>query len=332
MPIEKIYTVLVPPLRNQPSQDLPGSEIKLKGELFELLNKAFQAAAKECSIQVQFRSDNQTNQMRTLLQNLLLRPSLDETKALFTNLATISTHVFGLALCFALLGHEGRTHSIYIARFPATEAIRTQLGKSLKVEIVKDIYMKSHRNYKAALFQDTSVRNGFWQGGVVDKQINNFQKEIANYWIFGFLQSDFLISGKSGSYMFAKAVGSLINKEKDPSKKDQLVALATLSSNFDTKTISLGGLCDRCNLSVELKEQLKAGLDNPQAYESEFVFDKQEFAKTVAFRSEYLDNGAILTASTEKFEECFQREHVDGSRFRYSTEGNLTDVKIKKRA
>ena len=83
---------------------------------------------------------------------------------------------------------------------------------------------------------------------------------------------------------------------------------------------------------LEMQTRLREGLDNPQAYESRFVFDKREFARTVAFRSEYLDNGAILTASTESFDGCFKREPVGDDKIRYSTEGKLTDVKIKKRA
>ena len=155
MKVNRIYTVLVPPLKNQAAQDLPGSELPLNGDLYELLYKAFSGASKECNIPIQFRADNQTNEMRTLLLDLLSRPSLARAIAPFKRLASISTRVFGLALCFVLLGEDDSKHIIYLARFPATEAIRTQLGQTFKVAIVKDIYMKSHRNYKAALFEDS---------------------------------------------------------------------------------------------------------------------------------------------------------------------------------
>ena len=71
------------------------------------------------------------------------------------------------------------------------------------------------------------------------------------------MQSNFLISGKSGSYMFAKTLGSLINRETTPASKDQLIALATVSANYDGQTTSLKEICDRCNLPSRNANPLK---------------------------------------------------------------------------
>ncbi len=177
MKIDRIYSVLVFPLKHHDPEPLQGGEIPLAGELYNLLNDAFVASPRECNIPIMFQSDNQVHPVRKMLQELVRKPSLDRTKKLFVGLSTISTHVAGLALCFVMIGRVGRKHVLYVARFPATEAIRTQLGKKFRVELVKDIYMKSSRTYKAALFIDSSVTDGFWRGSATDKQIKEATNE-----------------------------------------------------------------------------------------------------------------------------------------------------------
>jgi hypothetical protein len=332
MQIDSIYSVLVPPLKHHDAEPLQGGEIPLNGELYNLLQAAFVASPKECSIPIMFPSDNQVHAVRQMLQELVRHPSLDRTKELFVQLSTISTHVAGLALCFVMIGHADRKHVLYIARFPATEAIRTQLGKKFRVELVKDIYMKSSRTYKAALFIDSSIANGFWTGSATDKQINSPTQEVARYWIYGFLRAEFEISSKSGSFMFARSLCGLLNGNLQGESKQQLIALSTLMVNQDGRTISMKEMCERIRVPEELRQQVADSLENKAAFQTQFQFDLEEFSKTFAFRSEYLDNGAVLTAPSAKFADCFAKEQLAGTnRIRYATEGILLNVKMKKR-
>ena len=42
--------------------------------------------------------------------------------------------------------------------------------------------MRSAYAYKAVLYRDSSLAAGFWTGRAVDKQINNAEQQISNYW------------------------------------------------------------------------------------------------------------------------------------------------------
>ncbi len=192
--------------------------------------------------------------------------------------------------------------------------------------------MKSSRTYKAALFVDSSIADGFWTGHAIDKQINISTQELAQYWIYGFLHAEFEISSKSGSFMFARSISSLINSSINNESKQQLIALATILPNQNGRSISIQEMCDRTRVPEELRRRIIDSLENKAAFRTQFQFDSEEFARTVTFRSEYLDNGAVLTAPSGRFEECFQKERLSKpDRTRYVTEGKLLDVKIKKK-
>ncbi len=333
MNIIRIYSVLVPPLKHQPAEPLQGAEIPLTGELYDLLGKVFASSPKECDIPIIFPSTNQTHPVRRIIQLLVRNPSIEVCKELFADLAAVSTNVSGLALCFAIIGRDDRKHAAYLARFPATEAIRTQLGRQFRVELVRDIYMKSSRTYKAALFMDTSIADGFWTGRATDRQINIAAQELAQYWIYSFLKAEFEISSKSGSFMIARSLSGLINKETDPALKQQLIALATILPNQNGRSISIREMCERTRVPQKLQTLILDSLENKAAFQTQFQFDSGEFLRTVAFRSEYLDNGAVLTAPSNKFDECFRKESLsEPERTRYSTEGRLLEIKIRKKA
>ena len=192
--------------------------------------------------------------------------------------------------------------------------------------------MKSSRTYKAALFIDSSIPNGFWKGNATDKQINNPRQEIAHYWIYGFLKAEFEITGKSGSFMFSRTLSSILNSKIDNSAKEQLIALLSILPNQNGKTISIQEMCQRIGMPIELQNKIIDSMDNRSVFQTRFQFDNEEFRRTLKYRSEYLDNGAILTASAEDFEVCFKKEALaKEKKIRYTTEGQLLEVKVKKR-
>jgi hypothetical protein len=57
-----------------------------------------------------------------------------------------------------------------------------------------------------------------------------------------------------------------------------------------------------------------------------------ELAKFIAFKTVELDNGGLLTASTDNFDAVFVRQVVDSSkdRVRFSTEGTVIDQRLRK--
>jgi len=64
-----------------------------------------------------------------------------------------------------------------------------------------------------------------------------------------------------------------------------------------------------------------------------FVLDSEEFQRHAAFASIELDQGAIMTAPADRFDQCFVREAVEGpdERYRFTAEGRIVDERLKSR-
>jgi hypothetical protein len=66
-----------------------------------------------------------------------------------------------------------------------------------------------------------------------------------------------------------------------------------------------------------------------------FVLDSAEFQRNAAYATVELDQGAMLTAPADRFDECFTREQVANTgneeRFRFITEGRIVEERLKSR-
>lgn len=333
MDIRFIHSVLVPPMRNRDTQTLMGTDVPMEGELYRLISEVFQNSVRECNIPIAFCSDNQNNETRNDILALFRNPCVDEAVSLFTRLALVTSGVSGTALCFSIVGQINGNEVLFLARFPASEGLRTQITKDqFQVEVV-DIFLKSSKAYKAALYRDSSLESGFWTGMAVDKQVSEQGKDLSEYWIRDFLQSELLMTSKSGTAMISKTLRKAMDGSKDLQGKQQLINLSTLLPNFDGQHISMGDVCRRLAVPVEVREVLKANLEHPRLFDEVFEFSLDEYSKHSVFRSVYLDQGAILTAASSNFDECFNAEIVnsDENISRYSTTGKVIDIKVRKR-
>jgi len=74
-------------------------------------------------------------------------------------------------------------------------------------------------------------------------------------------------------------------------------------------------------------------LRGPGASAEEFVFDSEEFARQIAFRSVELNTGAILTAQNSDFDTLFEQEPVGhGGETRFSTKGVVVGERLRSKA
>ena len=71
----------------------------------------------------------------------------------------------------------------------------------------------------------------------------------------------------------------------------------------------------------------------PALKDSAFTLDIEEFQKHVAYSSVELDNGSLLIAPSEKFDDCFERQVIDQAenRYKFSTEGRVVDERVRGR-
>ena len=337
LPIEHIHTYLVHPRKG--AAELPeigGSAIPLDGKLFGLLGDIYERSARDCDIEISFNhapTGTQTNACRDLIVEYLSAASVARGRAIAERLGNVTDARSRIGLLFLIAGKEGRSHKVVISRFPTDSAILAEENrKELSVEFLERVFMKSATSYKAAAYEDTSLKAGFWLGRATDKQVNGRDVHLSNYWISEFLDSDFRTTSAAGTKRLAAALRGAIRRVDDVSIKTEIAAAVTLSKSLTGRKVSINEFMEHFGFSDESKAAVAGQVASPHLMRERFQFNTEEFSKQVAFRSVELDTGGILTAETAEFDNVFEREMIDEKtqEVRFSTQGKITSEKLGK--
>jgi len=335
--IDSIHSFLIHPgKRGENSHDINGAAVPKTGKLFTMLKPLFDNAEEDCQHKIAFNPQDgqQKNDCRDALISYIKSCDLHHGQEIAKRLQDVTTHRSGLGLLFLVRGENGGETKIVVSRFPADSGVLAEeKGKGLTVEFIERIFMKSAKSYKAALYSGKSFTKDFWHGQAADKQINSAESVIADYWIREFLLSDFLTPGKAGTRRFAIAVRETMNRSTEPTVKQDIVAMRTLMAKMRAQVgMSAKALLDQFHVPAETQEQIKERFPKAKSFEESFTFVPEEFAKFVSMRTTELDNGALLTAPTDRFDQVFTIEPVAANAgiFRFSTQGRIIDQRFRK--
>lgn len=334
MPVEKIYSFLTYPKRNQPEEAIvSGTQIPLEdGKLCSMLKDIFIGAGNDCNVPIMFVSDGdkQENPVRAELLALLQKPSIASSTPLAKRLQEATGGNSGMGLLFICIGKDGENDTrLVISRFPADEGIVAEKqSEKLTVSFVEQVFLKSAYSYKAATYLWDGKPSHLWKGYVVDKQINHGSKDVANYWIAAFLRSEFSTTAAQGTKRLAKAIKAALQATSDIAIKTQLTSVVQLASNIPGKAMTISDFCDNFHMSAAAKQAIIAKVDPPRLVNEKFRFDSGEFSRHLAYKLVELDTGAVMTAPADKFDECFKpSRHKDKSVFVAS--GKIVDEKLR---
>lgn len=337
MKIGSIHSFLVHPGKNDENpSNINGTSVPMSGLLFDMLKPVFNKAEEECHHSIVFKADDdgtQRNECRDLLLAYVKNCDLICGREIAKRLQSVTTHRSGLGLLFLISGQHKDETKIVISRFPADSGILAEeKGKGLSVEYLERIFMKSATSYKAAVYSGSSFDKDFWKGFAVDKQINSAESSISNYWIRDFLRSDFLTPGEAGTRRFAIAVRDAMNRSTNMQVKEDIAALHHLMSGMPNRVVNAKGILDQFHISQATQEEIKKHFPHTKLFGENFQFVPTEFLKHISLQTVELDNGGLLTAATERFNDVFKREPVESSNdtFKYSTKGKIVNQRFRK--
>ena len=113
--------------------------------------------------------------------------------------------------------------------------------------------------------------------------------------------------------------------------KQELTAAGTLASGLAGQRLNIDDFGNRLGLSDAAKSAIRNELKSSVSAHEVFQFDIGTYKRLVAFKSVELSNGALLTADTDRFDEVFEQEPVDGSKseIKFVTRGQVIDEKLK---
>ncbi len=312
-----------------------GQEIKGNNNLFSTLNKIYDKSSKECDIQIRFISQNmnQNNEVRNQIMTIVNKFTKSNCIPLVKSLALLTDHKTKEGLVFFIIGVINGITRLLITRFPSETGITVQQnGGYLNFTVIDEVFLKNSRKYKA-VYYDSS--DDYWVGNAVDKQINDSAgkvKEISDYWIKDFLQSELKINSKRGTSMLAKAVRKTITETDDDNIKAELISATQVMKNINARMISMETFFSTLNLSESTKREVLSKIDNSSIYNVTFEFDSVEFENNCNYLVNILDTGAIIMAPASEFNDVWQKESVAESDVcRYSTQGKTIKEKISNR-
>lgn len=335
MTVKHIHTFLVHPAKGTKKKlKIIGTAVPLAGKMFELLESIYIKADSECNVDIAFRPTPEgkaQNDCRDLVLTYLGGPDAAKGRIIAERLAANTDTRSGLGLLFLIAGKVGRDHKIVLSRFPTDSAIYVDENpNALSVQFLERVFMKNKTSYKAVVYQHASLQGGMWSGKAIDKQLNPLSGEPSNYWISDFLLSDFKTTPEAGTRRLALAIRDA-TKKSPLVLKQELTAAATLAAGLAGQRLSIVDFCNRLGLSNSARSAIVNELKSSQAAQEIFQFHGATYKDLVAYKSIELNNGALLTASSDKFDKVFQQESVDGAsdQVKFTTKGTIVDEKLK---
>jgi hypothetical protein len=337
MGITRIHSLLVHPGKGlTTAPPIGGTSVALGGKLGAMLSDTYDRAPAKCDIEILFMPDaegRQQNPCRDEMVAYAKRPGLPSARKIADRLQSVTTNRSGLGLLFLMSGKEGAATRLVVSRFPADQGIIAEENRDdLSVEFIERVFMKSARSYKSVVFESASFERGFWDGKAIDRQISGGTKELSDYWIRDFMLADLRTTAAAGTKRVAVALKSAIKTAGELPVRQELVAAAALLRNRDQQVVTGRLLVESIGLSEPAAATLQRELPRPELMDETFTFDSAEFDKHVQFRAVELDNGGMLIADDDDFDDVFDAEAVDDAGVvRFSTEGRVVNETLRNR-
>jgi hypothetical protein len=333
--ISRIYSYLVHAAKHEHVQPpIGGVQVQHQGKLFDMLSKLDTAARSECDIDIVFdpaEDGTQQNDCRDALLRHLQNPGMASGRAIASRLQRVTTRRSGMALVFVITGRDQHGHRLLISRFPAeTGVMAEEHGESISVEFVEKVFMKNSHTYKCAFFEGASMRAGFWDGRVVDRQMID-TRGSADYWVREFLLSALKNTAAAGTKRVAVALQAALRMTTNAAVRQELVGAAQMMRGHKGRLTSAKKLIHDLGLSSGAATAIEEAFPRPELFDATFKFDRDEFEKEILFRSEELDNGVVITAPDATFDSVVTKESkTRAGTTRFTTEGTIVSARLKK--
>lgn len=334
MSIQSIFAYLVHPSKGSPKPDsIVGTTVPLAGSLFDLLQRIYDRSDIECDVDIAFRHTDgkQFNECRNLIIDHVRQQTKQTGDVIAERLAGQTDGRSGLGLLFLICGTAGGSHKILLSRFPTGSAIQVDDNQNnLSVKFLEKVFMRNKASYKAVAYRDRALTGAaFWRGRAIDKQLNSIHAEPSNYWIFEFLMSDFATTAAAGTRRLAIALREA-TKKAPVDVKQEIVAASKIAAGMAGQRLSINDFIARLNLSDAAQGLILAEVRSPSASLEVFDFDSAVYGQLISFKSIELDNGVLISAPAQKFEEVVHAER-DGKedQVKFTTIGRITDEKLR---
>jgi hypothetical protein len=307
-----------------------GSEVELGGALSRRIGDLVKAAAK-LPIEIDFRSDDQTNPVRdAIIRIARVRQAESAARELAGRLSSATDRRSRLGLLLIVVAAEGDERAVHLWRFGAQQDLIAQFrGGHLAVEVLAEAFGSESVLFKAARFSGRiDADRSFWKGRAEDRQAKLPGAAASAYWIDRFLAARLAVSPGAGTQVLAEAVAKVIRRSHEPDTQARLVAGALSLFNAVGDRVSYGDLLQRLPPNVRrdvLREIEKASF----TAETTFVLEEQTLQRSLGLRELRLDTGVIVAGPNQRFDQLVRTRAAPRNRVELSTTGAIVATRVK---
>lgn len=284
--------------------DPVGSQIDWTAELEGALGAALAAARRMTMVDLRLdtASERRSSDVRDGVMNFAFEPRHDTAEQTALGLARRlsmsmddrSKPCLFLAAAYREAASAPRRR-VALWIFPRDEAFRFH---EMTIEFLNDIFSRSSRLRKLALFEGNQIRSHFTNARVLDFQAGGVD-EVARFWIDRFLDAQLSISDEAGTRMLAQTISRVSEAELTAEQREQLQAAAIAVRTMPQTRWSLEQFATQM-LSDDLRERFLSGAPNDESRRSVFGFERQVFEDSLRTRIFRLDGGVTVYSPLEE--------------------------------
>lgn len=351
MPLFRLYAYSVEPQRTTAEEDLVppvGGSIEVAAPLRAALDAALAGARGErrttrVTLRVDPTPEVRSSPVRDAVMELAFAGRTAQAEAAAFELATrLSQAMDNRSPACLFLAASSRdsaaapTREVALWIFPRDDAFRFQ-SQAHAIELLNDVFSRSSRLRKLALFSGRDLRTDFLEAEVLDFQAGGIGG-VAEFWIERFLEAGLTITPDAGTRLLADAFRTAAQTDLSYDQREQLHAALLAVRNMPARRFSLEQVAAEF-LDGAIAEPFLAAAPNPESARSLFRLNRDLFDRTVNYRVFELDTGVWVSAPLEEVGQSVQVERtpaaaaagVDAPGERLRVEGNVVQDRLSAR-
>jgi len=306
---------------------------EIRQSLDSLLTSSKLAAQAMVDFRVDSRLDLQRRQhiVRDLLISYAFRPAAKARTAALTLATRLSEAMDERSvptLLMLTVFKDGSQRRMIMWAFPQEEAFQFRTSsRGAQIRLLTDIFSRSSRLRKAALFEGQDRITDFWSGRVLDLQSTAGFGQAANYWINTFLDCRFGLEGNAGTRLLVESLRRTYESLDEQADRDQLHSAMVAIRTSPKRTWSLKQFAGQY-LQGEAKRVFVQSVPTEMRNLS-FKFQRDEFEKKLNFRVFRLEDDVYVSAPFATIGNSVKIE--DGQQRKLRCEGVIVQEKVRAR-
>ena len=233
MRLFRIHGFTVTPQRTSHEKaDPAGGAFRVTADLRESLDsllissKLAQQSTVDFRVEPRHGSSGRSHAVRSLIIDFAFGASTEAKSAAAspaTRLADSMDQRSPSSLMILAASKEGDERRMTMWAFPRDEAFQFRTAKEgPSIRLLTDIFSRTSRLRKAALFEGKKRRTDFWSGRVLDLQTTGAYGKAADYWIGTFLDCRLGLEEDAGTRMLASCLRKTYETVEDHASREQL--------------------------------------------------------------------------------------------------------------